>query len=52
MPVERLTTRFLGRGRCPGIRSGMREVAHYIADNAGVTRTLVKAPMAALLSDF
>jgi hypothetical protein len=49
MPVERLTTRFLGRNRCHGIRSGMRAVAHYLADNAGVARELVKAPIAALL---
>ena len=51
MPVERLATRFLGRARCLGIRSGMRDVAHYLADNAGVARALVKAPIAALLSE-
>ena len=51
MPVERLATRFLGRARCLGIRSGMRDVAHYLADNAGVGRALVKAPIAALLSE-
>ncbi len=51
MPAERLTTRFLGRSRCLGIRSGMREVAHYLADNAGVARALAKAPIAALLSE-
>lgn len=50
IPVERLTTRFLGRDRCVGIRSGMREVAHYLADNAGVDRQLTKAPIAALLT--
>lgn len=49
MSAERLTTRFLGRSRCSGIRSALREVAHYLADNAGVTRALTEAPIAALL---
>lgn len=51
MPVERLTTLFLGRSRPAGIRPGMREVANYIADNAGVARELVGAPIAALLGE-
>lgn len=49
MPIERLTTRFLGRDRCLGIRSGMRAMAHYLADNASVSRKLTRAPLAALL---
>lgn len=32
--AERLRTEFLGRSRYPGLRSAMRSLAHYLADNA------------------
>lgn len=34
--VERIEPRLLGRTRCDGLRSGLRTLSHYVADNAAV----------------
>lgn len=48
--ADRLGVAFLGRSRYPGIRSAMRGLADYLADNAGVDRQLARAPLAGLLA--
>jgi hypothetical protein len=45
-----MTTEFLGRTRHEGIRSALRTVANYLADNTGVDRALTRAPLAGLLT--
>ena len=36
MPVERLTTEMIGRTPVAGVRSGLKALSHYVADNAAV----------------
>ncbi len=51
--VERVRSSFLGRDRCSGVRSGLRALAHYVADNAPTGRlpaSDVRAMIAPLLS--
>jgi len=48
--AEREVVEFLGRTRHTGIRSAMRSLADYLADNSGVDRALARAPLAGLLS--
>lgn len=39
MPVNRIRMRLLGRTRCQGLRSGLRELSHYVADNSSALIT-------------
>jgi len=48
--AERHVVEFIGRTRHSGIRSAMRSLADYLADNSGCDRALARAPLAGLLS--
>lgn len=48
--AETVSTRFLGRDRFPGMRSGFRYLSHYIQDNTGIGAQLVKTALVPLLT--
>ncbi len=49
--VERVQVRFVGRTRIEGgVRSGIRALAHYVADNSGLSRQIVSEPFRSLLN--
>jgi hypothetical protein len=53
--AERLRTEFIGRTRCEGLRTAMRSLAYYLADNApaaALPRTESKRLLAPLLTGW